>query len=284
MPQNRAESTALLHGVGECEMDRVSRRLKERRQRRQGAPFLWLAYRKLDPMQRQEMMGIQALPVSKAGGTGNETGPARRRTKRPGNGLQESSLLEALRQAGTWPAPLRLMILQDDMVEPDGLFLDRLERALDHTGFPPWRLDMSFAQSVFCEGSEQYWMNLAALRDGGVCVFMRDFLTPPSSISFLEEAYRASVVDGVQFRAASLLAEEEGGIFEGEMPFRQNLLRAVRALGLTAQICGVPAAQEGILGRYMGIDNASIGEDEDMWGVCEVMAPVSEALPQTPRK
>lgn len=310
MPQNLADSTAFLNGVGEREIQRTTKRVREKRlQQRYSHGLLWLPYRKLKSHthalfhesssyrmeERQDMLGIlgvQILPLSKGGLSHRycSSGKKIKQSKKKGGRYEyEAAMLlleEAMVQMVRHSCSSRLLCVQDEDHVPDHIFMERLEKILRKTSFPAWRLDFSFPHSVFCKGAEHYWFNLASLRDGGARIFMRDFLAAPSNMVLLEEAYKASILDGVQCRMGYFLSQnDKDNIWEEkEAIFRQHILKAVRSLGLIIQINDVSLEQEDeIIHVFNAINHVedhetSLIEDSEKNTHCEIIAPFSEAL------
>lgn len=316
MPQNRADMINLLNEAGEHGMTLITKNVREKRlQQKYRHGLLWLPYRKLktaiEPLSSSSslsqkdfsmeknvgemkkkledmVIGVQILPLSRGGVAPHQNKILLSRKGKKGRGKQENSfalLKEAMMQMVRNSCAARLLFVQEDDLPPDGFFMERLEELLKQTSFPAWRLDFSFSQSVFQSGGENYWFHLAALRDGGARIFMRDFLAAPSSLVILEEAYRASLLDGIQCRIGYFLSQEEKENIWGvqERIFRQHILTAVRSLGLIIQINDVSRAQEQEIAQFFqNLDVAASQREEEQEQVrnthCEIIAPSTEAL------
>jgi len=84
------------------------------------------------------------------------------------------TLNAACEAAATWPSGL-VSLAADPGALQDGTLLRTVGRALQHSGLPPERLELDFAEATLAADSADTVFTLAALRDLGVGVAMDGF-------------------------------------------------------------------------------------------------------------
>lgn len=94
-------------------------------------------------------------------------------------------LVEACREAATWPAHLTVAVNVSATQLRSGLFIDAVERALAASGLPPHRLEIEITETAVLQNRELALSLLQRLRALGVMIALDDFGTGYSSLSFV---------------------------------------------------------------------------------------------------
>lgn len=96
-------------------------------------------------------------------------------------------LLEACRQAATWPAGLVLAVNVSPVQFRNGELVEAVGSALVRSGLDPQRLEIEITESVLLVDSDANLAILNQLRDRGVRIALDDFGTGYSSLSYLRQ-------------------------------------------------------------------------------------------------
>jgi diguanylate cyclase (GGDEF)-like protein len=92
-------------------------------------------------------------------------------------------LVEACREASTWPRPLRIAVNVSPVQFRKAGFVDSVRRALHDTGLEPARLELEVTEGVLLSDTEETLQTLGRLRGLGVSIAMDDFGTGYSSLA-----------------------------------------------------------------------------------------------------
>ena len=94
-------------------------------------------------------------------------------------------LLEACREAASWPQPLSIAVNVSPAQITKGDFIGLVKDALTETGLSPVRLEIEVTDSLFIQNSAFASKMLAGVKELGVSVALDDFGTGYSSLSTL---------------------------------------------------------------------------------------------------
>lgn len=99
--------------------------------------------------------------------------------------LSEQVIAEALRQAASWDASLKISVNISPSQFADGWLAQRIVRMLTETGFPPDRLVVEITESSLFADSDLAKSMVTSLKNQGVLLALDDFGTGFSSLSTL---------------------------------------------------------------------------------------------------
>lgn len=163
--------------------------------------------------------------------------------------LGEWSLLEACRQAATWPDGLRVAVNLSPAQFRVASVLQVVERALAETGLPPRRLELEITERIFLEDSQATLQTLRRLKRLGVRIAMDDFGSGYSSLSYL----RCFPFDKIKIDRAFIDGLREGS---DHAAIVQAVIAMARALGMATTAEGVEKLGQQQLLTALGCDEA----------------------------
>jgi diguanylate cyclase (GGDEF)-like protein len=150
--------------------------------------------------------------------------------------IGEWVLREALREAATWPEPLRVAVNLSPVQFRSGDLVQTVRSAIAAAGIAPERLDVELTESVLLEGTQSVLNTLEQLRLMGVGIALDDFGTGYSSLGYL----RTFLFDRIKI--------DRSFIAEMGSPESYAIVHATiglsRQLGMTTTAEGVETAEQ----------------------------------------
>jgi len=141
-------------------------------------------------------------------------------------------VLEACREAVTWPGAITVAVNASPLQVEAGNFEDIVARALEETGLDGRRLEIEITENLLLRDNGTVNRTLAALRDLGVKLVLDDFGTGYASLSQL-----------TRFHFDKLKIDRSFISTPGEMGEHTAIVRSIAALGISL---GVPTTAEGV--------------------------------------
>ena len=169
-------------------------------------------------------------------------------------------LVEACREAMTWPAPLRVAVNVSPVQFGGTDFVGTVGDALALSGLPPERLEVEITEGVLIDDEERARGHLEALRALGIGIAMDDFGTGYSSLGalssfpFTKLKIDRSFVGGEQSERSRGLVRSILSL--GESLGMTTLAEGVETAEQFAELAsgGCHAAQGYLIGRPIGAD------------------------------
>lgn len=154
-------------------------------------------------------------------------------------------LLEACRQAVTWPSTLSVAVNVSTVQFRNPAFFSTVERALAESGLPASRLELEITESVMLADTAESVAIMEKLRSLGIRLAMDDFGTGYSSLGYL----RKFKFDKIKIDKSFVRHLGEGGESEA-------IVRAVvgmsRAMGVQSNAEGVETEEQSLMLRGEG--------------------------------
>ena len=162
--------------------------------------------------------------------------------------LGEWALMEACRNAATWPNDLKIAVnLSPVQFTAPNLF-EVIEQTLAETGLPPHRLELEITERIFMENTENTLATLRRIKGLGVRIALDDFGTGYSSLSYL----RSFPFDKIKVDRA----------FVSDLSERNEHIVIVQAVVSIARALGMTTTAEGVETEAQHEFLAALGCDE----------------------
>ena len=162
--------------------------------------------------------------------------------------LGEWALMEACRNAATWPNDLKIAVnLSPVQFTAPNLF-EVIEQTLAETGLAPHRLELEITERIFMENTENTLTTLRRIKALGVRIALDDFGTGYSSLSYL----RSFPFDKIKVDRA----------FVSDLSERNEHIVIVQAVVSIARALGMTTTAEGVETEAQHEFLAALGCDE----------------------
>jgi predicted signal transduction protein with EAL and GGDEF domain len=163
--------------------------------------------------------------------------------------IGEWALLEACRQAATWPEHLKVSVNLSPVQFLVPNLTAKIRQTLAKTGLAPQRLVLEITERILLDNSAEIIKKLSKLKRLGVRIALDDFGTGYSSLSYL----RSFPFDKIKIDR-SFVSDLDGG--SSHAVIVQAVVSIARALGMTTTAEGVETEEQRALLAALGYDQA----------------------------